>query len=195
MRLGALLFTLILTAAPAWAAQARPPSTPESSSPQKDASAPRDLHLPVSLDKIREALQRPALSLSLRTLDEGTTFRVEILERRRIEELLASLNFKTAPAPGGGLYGYEQQRQMFPAVDNPLRQPYAAFNQPELLTILIENLVGRYFAGRAINAISKAERARAGAAARDEVHAAVAHYCNAQPHAGVGIQICDTAPK
>ena len=192
MRLGALLFTLILTAAPAWAAQARPPSTPESSSPQKDASAPRDLHLPVSLDKIREALQRPALSLSLRTLDEGTTFRVEILERRRIEELLASLNFKTAPAPGGGLYGYEQQRQMFLAVDNPLRQPYAAFNQPELLTILIENLVGKYLAGKALNAISTAERAHAEASARDEVRTAVAQYCNVQPKQGAGIQICDT---
>lgn len=195
MRLSALLFTAILTAAPAWAAQARPPSTPESSSPQKDAPQPSDLNLPVSVDKIREALQRPAPSLSLRTLDEGTTFRVQIFEHQKIEELLASLNFKTTPAPGGGLYGYEQQRQMFPAVDNPLRQPYAAFNQPELLTILIENLVGRYFAGRAINAISNAERARAEASAREEVHAAVAQYCNAQPHAGAGLQICDTAPR
>jgi hypothetical protein len=195
MRLSALLFTAILTAAPAWAAQARPPSTPESSSPQKDASELPDLNLPVSVDKIREALQRPAPTLSLRTLDEGTTFRVQIFERQKIEELLASLNFKTMPAPGGGLYGYEQQRQMFPAVDNPLRQPYAAFNQPELLTILIENLVGKYFAGRAINAISSAERARAETSARDEVHAAVAQYCNAQPNAGAGIQICDTAPK
>jgi nucleoid-associated protein YejK len=106
---------------------------------------------------------------------------------------LATLNFKTGPVPGGGLYGYEMQRQMFPAVDNPLRQPYAAFGQGELLTILFENILGRYLGGKAITAISKAERARAEAAARDEVRAAVSQYCNSQPNLGAGIQICDTA--
>src|SRR6185503_15069239 len=125
-------------------------------------------------------------TFSLRSVDERPTFRVQIRERQKIEELLASLNFKTAPAPGGGLYGYEQQRQMFPAVDNPMRQPYAAFNQGELLTILIENLVGKYLGGRALNAVSNAERARAEAAAKDEVRAAVTQYCAAQPRAGAG---------
>ena len=81
---------------------------------------------------------------------------------------------------------------MFPSVDNPLRQPYAAFNQPELLTILIENLVGHYLGGKAINAISAAERAHAEAAARAEVRQAVGEYCSAQPNAGAGILICDT---
>jgi len=77
-------------------------------------------------------------------------------------------------------------------VDNPLRQPLAAFNQPELLTILIENLVGKYLGGKAVNAISRAERASAEAAARDEVRSAIAQYCGSQPGAGAGIQICDT---
>ena len=86
----------------------------------------------------------------------------------------------------------EQNRIMFPSVDNPLRQPLAAFNQPELLTILIENLVGKYLGGKAINAVSKSERANAEAAARDEVRSAIAQYCGSQPNAGAGIQICDT---
>lgn len=151
--------------------------------------------LPVSIEKIKEALQQPPSPFSLRTLDERPTFRVQIQERMKIEELLASLNFKTSPAPGGGLYGYEQQRQMFPAVDNPLRQPYAAFNQGELLTILIENLAMKYLGGRAMNAISNAERARAQAAAKEEVREAVAQYCGAQPRQGAGIQICDTTVR
>jgi hypothetical protein len=207
MRLSALLFTAILTAAPVCAQQAQPSSTPESPSVTPDgtrhqepgtgnpAPGTQSLNLPVSLDKIREALQQAAPPLSLRNLDERPTFRMQILERQKIEELLATLTFKTTPAPGGGLYGFEQQRQMFPAVDNPLRQPYAAFNQGELLTILIENLVGKYLAGRAMNAISNAERAHAEAAAREEVRAAVAQYCNAQPNAGAGIQICGAAPR
>jgi hypothetical protein len=149
----------------------------------------------VSIDKIREALEQPAPAMSLRTLDERPMFRIQIQERMKIDELLASLNFKTSPAPGGGLYGFEQQRQMFPAVDNPLRQPYAAFNQPELLTILVENLVGSYLADKAGNAISNAERMHAEANAREDVRAAVEQYCSAQPKAGAGIQICDASSK
>jgi hypothetical protein len=204
MRLIAVLFTAILTASTAGAQVPQPSSTSASASEQQDGTqkATSDPEaekkgggLPVSIDKIREALEQPAPPLSFRTLDERPMFRIQIQERMKIDELLASLNFKTSPAPGGGLYGYEQQRQMFPAVDNPLRQPYAAFNQPELLTILVENLVGKYLAGKASNAISNAERTHAEANAREEVRAAVEQYCNAQPHAGAGIQVCDAVPK
>lgn len=179
MRLLFLLFTATLLAAPAGAQQT-------SASSSQDETT-----LPVSLARIREALQTTPV-LSLGTLDERPTFRLQIQERQKLDELLATLNFKTGPVPAGGVYMAEQNRIMFPSVDNPLRQPLAAFNQPELLTILIENLVGRYLGGRAVNAISKAERARAEAAAKDEVRTAVAQYCGAQPNSGAGIQICDT---
>jgi hypothetical protein len=189
MRLSALLFTAFLAAASAQAQTPKTSSPPDS--PSKPASSDEhELSLPVSLDKIKEALeQTPAISF--RTLDERPTFRVQIRERQRIEELLATLNYKSAPAPAAGLYGYEMQRQMWPSVDNPLRQPYAAFNQPELLTILVENLVGQYLAGKLRSAITTAERARAEAAARSEVRQAVSEYCGAQPSAGAGILICD----
>ena len=185
MRLLALLFTTILIAAPAGAQQTSTSSPRDASSDQSAAT------LPVSLAKIREALSTTPL-LSLSTVDQRPTFRVQIHERQRLEELLATLNFKAGPVPAGGVYMAEQNRIMFPSVDNPLRQPLAAFNQPELLTILIENLVGKYLGGKAVNAISRAERASAEAAARDEVRSAIAQYCGSQPGAGVGIQICDT---
>src|SRR5206468_10311915 len=127
-----------------------------------------------------------------RTVDEGPTFRIQIQEKQKLEELLATLKFKPAPVPAGGIYMAEQNRIMFPSVDNPLRQNLAAFNQPELLTILIENLVGRYLAGKAMSAITSAERAHAEAAARNEVRQAVSEYCNAQPNAGAGVLICET---
>ena len=189
MRLLALLFTGFLAAAPAQAQTPKPSSPPDS--PQETVSSDEHaLGLPVSLDKIKEALEQTPV-INFRALDERPTFRVQIRERRRIEELLATLNYKTTPAPAGGLYGYEMQRQMWPSVDNPLRQPYAAFNQPELVTILVENLVGHYLAGKAMNAITTAERAHAEAAARNEVRQAVTEYCSAQPGAGAGILICD----
>lgn len=179
MRLSALLFTAILAASPAGAQEPAP-------SPPQDAPS-----LPVSLSKIREALETTP-TLSLRTLDETPIFRMQILERQKIEELLATLNFKAGPVPAGGIYQAELDRIQVPTVDNPLRQPLAAFSQPELLTILIENLVGKYLGGKALNAISKAERAHAEAAAKDEVRNAVSQYCASQPNHGAGIQICDT---
>ena len=190
MRLSALLFTVFLAAASAEAQTPKPSSPPDAPAPAA-SSDENGLNLPVSLDKIKGALeQTPAISF--RSLDERPTFRVMIRERQKLDELLATLNYKTGPTPAAGVYGYEMQRQQFPSVDNPLRQPYAAFNQPELLTILIENLVGHYLGGKAINAISAAERAHAEAAARAEVRQAVGEYCSAQANGGAGILICDT---
>ena len=190
MRVPVLVFTAFLAAASVHA-QTSNPSPPADPATASVSSGGSELNLPVSLDKIKEALEQTPM-LSLRTLDERPTFRVQIRERQRLEELLATLNYKSTPAPAGGLYGFEMQRQVWPAVDNPLRQPYAAFNQSELLTILIENLVGRYLGGKAINAVTAAERSRAQAAARNDVRQAISDYCGAQPNAGAGILICDT---
>src|SRR5262245_151661 len=206
MRLIAVLFTVAMAVPPASAQDAQASSSQPPASVPKDSAAasqkakeqePQPQNLPVSLEKIKDALAQPP-ALNLRTIDETPTFRMQIVERQKIEELLGNLFFKSTPGPlggyvpGGGLYGYEMQRQMFPAVDNPLRQPYSAFSGGELLTILIENLVGRYLGGRAVDAVSNAERARAEAAAKEEVRSAVAQYCAAQANGGAGMQICGT---
>ena len=126
MRLPALLFTAILVATPAPAQQVQPSANQDASSVGQDKqdtkndkdAKDRELNLPVSLDKIREGLQQTP-ALSLRTLDERPIFRIQILERQKIEELLATLNFKAGPVPAGGIYMQEQQRQMFNPVDRP----------------------------------------------------------------------------
>jgi hypothetical protein len=186
MRLLALLFTAMLAAS---SSEAQP--TPASPAPDAPSSTQDGTQLPVSLTKIREALQTTPL-LSLSTIDERPTFRVQVQEKQKLEELIATLKFKPVAVPAGGIYMAEQNRIMFNPVDNPLMQPLAAFSQSELLTILVENLVGKYLGGKALNAISHAERAHAEAAAKDEVRTAVAQYCAAQPSGGAGIQICDT---
>jgi hypothetical protein len=194
MRLALLLVAGILLATSAAGQQAEPsPSAaPPSSAP--DAASTSTLDLPVSLDRIRGALDRPAGGSLLKGLDEAPTFRVEIRERQKIQELLSTLNFKSGPTPAGGLYGYEQQRLMFPSVDNPLAQPYAAFNQSQLLTIIVENLVGKYLAGHALDSITKSQREHAEAAARREVDQAISNYCTGKPNGGAGIELCDQAP-
>jgi hypothetical protein len=199
MRLAALLVTAIFSAAPALAQQA-PASTPaNATSPPKDAHAAdgQASNLPVSLDKIRQALEQPPVE-PLRGLDERPLFRVEIRARQRIEDLLQSLKFDSGPVVPGGLYGYEQQRIMFPSVDNPLAQPWSAFNQPELARVaalsFIETLITKYLAKRMFSAVTAAERASAEQSAREEVAHAIAEYCAAQPRGGAGIQICSNPP-
>ena len=200
MRVMALLVTALLVAAPAWSqssAQQTPPSqTPSPSSSDVSAKPSPALELPVSLAKIRGALERPAPRILFRGIDDKTKadFRVEIVERQKIEDLLASLNFKSGPTPPGGVYGWEQQRVMFPSSSNPFAQPYAAFGQGQLVTILLENLIGKYIAGKAINAVSNARRESAEQAARRQVVEAIADYCSAQPNAGTGIRLCASAP-
>ena len=196
MRLIALLLTGFLIATPAMAGQA--PSSPpaEKPSPDGDAKSTPVPDLPVSLDRIREGLEKPAASGQLlRSLDKQPQpdFRVEIREKQKIDALIASLDFKSGPTPAGGLYAFEQQRMLVPPVDNPLAQPYAAFSQGQLLTILVENLVGKYLVGQSLAAISKAQRENAEAAARREVEEAIAEYCAGKTNNGAGIPLCTPA--
>ena len=81
----------------------------------------------------------------------------------------------------------------WPAVDNPLLQPYAAFSGGQIVTLAVENVVGKLGAGKLLNAISNASKNRAQTAAREEVMQAIQDYCAAQPSGGAGIQICATA--
>jgi hypothetical protein len=204
MRSAALVLSALVLATPLAAQPVQPSPVADAASAAQDRSArpaptgtsgtqePPDANLPVSLDRIKDALQQTPPVAPLRGLNDKPVFKIEVRERQRIslDDLIKSLDFKSGPVPAGGLYGFEQQRQMFPAVDNPLRQPYAAFNQGELLTILAENLAGKYLAGKAMNAITSADRARAQAAAREEVNEAVHNYCSSQPLGGAGIIIC-----
>jgi hypothetical protein len=200
MPLVALLYTALLvmlttgglSAQEAPAAAPPPSPSPVAGSPPSP-DTPR-LNLPISIERIRKELEQKPLR-PVFTLREQPTFRIEVQERNRLQELIASLDFRSGPAPAGGLYAAEMQRVMFPSVSNPLRQPFAAFNQPELITILIQTIAGKYLAGRALNAITNAEHAAAEAAARAELRRTIGLYCAAQPNGGAGIQICMSPPE
>ena len=154
-------------------------------------NTPVRFDLPVSIERIRAGLERPTL-LKLEILDERPTFRIQILERQRIDELLATLDFKTTRASPGGIYWDEMQRVTWPASDNPLLQPYAPFSGGQIITLAIEDAIGKLGAKKVMNAISNASKNRAQAAAREEVLQAIQDYCAAQPSNGAGIQICTT---
>ena len=122
-----LVYLLIgmLSAAPAAFAQepaSSPAAAPESSTTDTPASA-----LPVSLERIRAGLKRQATDSILNRVEIPPDFRIQILEQQRIDDMLSKLDFKglKAPAPPGGLYGYDQQQRLFNPVDHPLSQPYS----------------------------------------------------------------------
>src|SRR4051812_21158605 len=116
MQLTLLVVTAMLAATPLVAGEEPRPieqtgassaanNQPQAVEPPKPAEP--GLNLPVSVNRIRQALAQPAEPLiGLRGLDETPTFRVEIRERMKIEELLQSLNYKSGPPVPGGLYGY-----------------------------------------------------------------------------------------
>ena len=188
MRLFLLLVALLSLAMPASAQDPASSSAGSASaSPGQDAG-----DLPVSLDRIREALQKAPEQPLLRNLERRADFTIEVAEQARIDALLSKLDFRSGPVPAGGLYAYEQQRRLFSPTSRPLAQPYAAFSGGELITIALENIIGRYVGGRLWNALTSAERARAEAQAKEEVAAAVAEYCAARPDRD-SIRLC-TSP-
>ena len=120
-------------------------------------------NLPVSVDRIRAALERSPVQ-RLKTALPTPNFRVKIQERLRFEELMASLDFRSGPVPPGGLYGFEQRAR--------LSSPWGS--QPIMGVDLLA--IGRLFG----SGLSNAKRARAEAAAREEVRRAVDEFWIAQ---------------
>ncbi|HKT79797.1 MAG TPA: hypothetical protein VJP86_06225 [Vicinamibacterales bacterium] len=167
-------------------------SSPSVTDPPRVTTAPNGLAepLPVSLERIRELLATP--TPLQQSLEKRPTFKVQVEEERQMQELLASLHLEetVSPVPQGGIYNYETQRVMYQALGRPMMQPYAAFSGGELLTIAIENLLGKYLGWLAVDAVTAADRARAQAAAKAEVARAVAQYCEGLPERGAHVQLC-----
>ena len=192
MRVIALLLTAMLIGPAASGQTATASSPPPPASPDADAKAAADREFPVSLGKIRDALERASADRGflLKNVQDTPLFRIEIRERQKIEELLGTLDFKAGPTPPGGVYAYEQQRVMFPAVDNPMAQPYAAFNQTELAIVAAQSAVSTMLAKYVAKGLKDAYRANQLHAARAEVDRAIAEYCAGKENGGAGIEIC-----
>ncbi len=193
MRVTTLLLMATLVSSVAAAQTATLPAAPAASSDAEEQAAPVQ-RLSVSLKKIREALERaPATALVPKSVDDATVFRVEIQERLKFEELLATLDFKSGPTPAGCLYAYEQQRILHPSVDNPLAQPWSAFNHTELLIVSATSVLNSMLANYIAKGVRDAYREGQLQAARANVERAIADYCGSRENGGAGVLICDRA--
>ena len=135
------------------------------------------LDLPVSLERIREGLASEKPSI-LDALDRQPNFRIEVEEKRpNFADMFPPGSFDGGPVPPGGLYAYEQQRMLFPN------------STPALFSFSVLPVFRQL-----VNAISEARRARAAAAAREEVERAMAEFCAAQPNRGENVAGCGRRP-
>jgi len=133
--------------------------------PVEPTSAPEvNLELPVSVARIRSALERPA-PLRLTLPESHADFHIEICARPRYSaNLLGPVETlwttPTGPVPPGGLHAFEQRQQLRETWSQPMISV-------DLLSI-----------GTAVHrAIANARRAGAEKAARDEVQRALAEFC------------------
>jgi hypothetical protein len=150
--------------------------------------------LPVSLSQIRKDLEKAEAGGGLRGLDETPHFKVEIVEQPQNWVPKLTKEDYSSPAVPGGLYAYELQQVMLPKTQNPLAQPYAAFNSGELLTVSLTTLLQQLLTPKVVKAVEDAQRAHNEQAARDELARALAEYCAAQPNGGAGVFGCETKP-
>jgi hypothetical protein len=198
MRLYFLMVAVLLAGAPVMAQQPQPSSsTANPSSAVDDEQASGDSEpstLPVSLDRIREALAKAPPKPLLRGIDKPPDFSIGVEERITLEKFFKPEDFQVGPVPPGGLYGHELQSVLSNKVDRPLEQPYAAFSSGELITLAIESLVFRYLGQRIAQGLAGNDREAEEAAARATVLRAIQEYCAAQPGAGANIQICSSPP-
>jgi hypothetical protein len=169
------------------------PADVGTTAPAKDVTAPRDskadrdnastgLEVPVSLDKIRGALAQPPPSEPLKGLNDRPTFRLEIQERQRFEQLMDKIKFEggSGPEVAGGRANYELQRLLFPPVDNPLVQPYAAFTTGQVLTLGAEALIEKVAIEKLSHVFANMLRAQSDREAREEVARNLAAFQAAQ---------------
>jgi hypothetical protein len=147
---------------------------------EKKDVEPTPLNLPVSIDRIRDALLQPAPAEPLKGLeasDAPTTFRIDITEHQKIEALMATIKFeKPGPQVAGGNAYYEQFQRLFPPINNPLVQPYAGFSTGEVATLAVEALIEKYVAEKMAHLVGPALRAQAEREAREEVARTLASY-------------------
>ncbi len=189
-----VIFLLVAALALGVPAAAQEPAAPASQTGTAGTAAAQDgsSNLPVSLDRIREELQKRRRPIR-DSLDVRPDFVVQIEEQAHIDEIMSKrLKFEKSFVPAGGTYAYEQQQRLFNPIDRPLQQPYAAYSAGQFFTVALENLIGRYLGGKLKDAAKSAADDRAAGAARREVDQAVEDYCAQRPDR-YQIELCNPA--
>jgi hypothetical protein len=162
---------LILTAALVTPSVARAQTPASPAQVGSDAKPSGSGDLPVSIDRIIEALAHdPTLDLTTKP----PMFRLEIVEKKppSILDFFTTEELKGGPTPQVGAY-----HQEFLNLTTPRQaQPYGAFSNGELAQALTTSFLSAIFVPRVISAIREAIARGDQEAAREHVRAAIAEW-------------------
>lgn len=191
-----LLSLLLATSAVALPRQSPPPSATSASSaqavPQKapdpeqkpaDPETPPARELPVSVDRIKDALSRPP---AIRLEDSQPVFRVEVIGRKITIEDILGPDYLKGPTPVAG--GGPTHQEILDLVTPKDVQGYAAFSNKEAAVVAATSLGFQLALQGVQKALHKLQEAKAGhdrEAARKEVQDALAELEKARVKAGL----------
>ena len=156
------------------------PATPQKPAESPEASAAPAADLPVSVDRIKEALSRPP---AIRLEDSRPVFRVEVIgQKLTIEDILGPDYLKgPVPAVAGGM----THQEFLDLVTPKDVQGYAAFSNGEGMVVAATSFLQQWALQKAIHKFQEAKSNREREAARKEVQDALAELEQARIKAGL----------
>ena len=132
---------------------------------------------PVSLDRIQEAISRPA---AIKTSAGRPTFRIEVIAKKPTIEDILGKGYERGPAPGGMTH----QEFLNLVTPNEFRG-MGVFTGGEALTVAATSIGLQWALSKAIDKLSEAKTERAKEAARREVLDAMNQLAEARRKAGL----------
>ena len=168
---------LVLAAALAAPQQGNiPAAAAESGSQAREPSPP--VRLPVSLERIQEALSRPP---AIKPSTNRPVFRVEVFARKPTVEDILGPDYLRGPVPAGGM----SHREFLDMVTPDEYRGMAMFTNREAITIAATSLTLQWALMKAVDKLKEARSERAKEAARQEVIAAMNELEAARRKAGL----------
>ncbi len=175
MSLPALAFTVALLGLPQQGGSAAPLEVAPSPAPRQE---PHNIDWPVSLERIQEAISRPA---AIKTNAGRPTFRVEIFAKKPTIEDILGPDYLIGPTPYGGMTHREFLTMVTPAEYRGM----GVFTGGEALTVAATSIGLQWALMKAIDKLQQASTDRAKEAARQEVLAAMNELAAARKKAGL----------
>jgi hypothetical protein len=189
-----LLSLLLATSAAALPRQSAPPPATSASAAQAQPQTPADPaqkptdpetpapagDLPVSVDRIKEALSRPP---AIRLEDSRAVFRVEVIGQKLTIEDILGPDYLKGPTPVSG--GGPTHQEILDLVTPKDVQGYAAFNNGEAMVVAATSFLQAWALQKAIHKFQEAKSNREREAARKEVQDALAELEKARVKAGL----------
>jgi hypothetical protein len=172
-----LVVAVALATAPQQGSASSASAEPAQPPPAAQASTP--IQLPVSLERIQQALSRPP---AIKPTTNRPVFRVEVFARKPTIEDILGEDYLKGPVPAGGSMSHREFLNMVTPVEY---RGMSMFTNGEAMTIAATSVALQWALMKAVDKLKEAHTERAKEAARKEVLAAMNELEAARKKAGL----------